>query len=182
MATPDFETYCQQLFDHKTAFGKPEALKGYRVLSCTQYILGPSCAAYLAELGAEVIKIETPISGDESRQHGPFPGDVPHAERSGLFLYLNANKLGITLNPSRATGKKILGYPLISAYFNLYRVFQSVAFIYEMCSNFSCDIMDSLCCHWGRGCVIAAPPPFFYSLRVNTPRLAASGLCGKLGA
>src|SRR6266540_7310997 len=61
MATaPDFETYCQELFDHKTAFGKPEVLKGYRVLSCTQYILGPSCASYLAELGAEVIKIEAP--------------------------------------------------------------------------------------------------------------------------
>ena len=72
MATPDFETYCQQLFDHKTAAGKPEVLKGYRVLSCTQYILGPSCAAYLAELGAEVIKIETPRRGEPMRHTTPF--------------------------------------------------------------------------------------------------------------
>src|SRR6266545_4045302 len=73
MATaPDFETYCQQLFDYKTAFGKPEVLKGYRVLSCTQYILGPSCASYLAELGAEVIKIEAPRRGEPMRHTTPF--------------------------------------------------------------------------------------------------------------
>src|SRR6266542_4370789 len=71
-AQPDFETYCQELFDHKTAFGKPEVLKGYRVLSCTQYILGPSCASYLAELGAEVIKIEAPRRGEPMRHTTPF--------------------------------------------------------------------------------------------------------------
>src|SRR6266568_7191861 len=73
MATaPDFETYCQELFDHKTAFGKPEVLKGYRVLSCTQYILGPSCASYLGELGAEVIKVELPRRGEPMRHTTPF--------------------------------------------------------------------------------------------------------------
>src|SRR2546428_7555662 len=55
-----FEQFCRETFDFKKAFGKPEALKGYRVLSCTQYILGPSCASYLAEFGAEAIKIEAP--------------------------------------------------------------------------------------------------------------------------
>ncbi|HEV8539895.1 MAG TPA: CoA transferase, partial [Nitrospiraceae bacterium] len=71
-ATVDFETYCQKLFDYKTAFGKPEVLKGYRVLSCTQYILGPSCASYLGELGAEVIKIEAPRRGEPMRHTTPF--------------------------------------------------------------------------------------------------------------
>ena len=50
----------------------------------------------MADLGAEVIKIEDPVDGgDEARKHGPFPGDVPHPEKSGLFLWLNANKKGI---------------------------------------------------------------------------------------
>src|SRR6266702_5780580 len=71
-ASPDFETYCQELFDHKTAFGKPEVLKGYRVLSCTQYIRGPSCASYLGELGAEVIKIEQPRAGEPMRHTTPW--------------------------------------------------------------------------------------------------------------
>jgi len=42
----DFERYCRETFDPAAIFGKPEVLKGYRVLSCTQYILGPSCASY----------------------------------------------------------------------------------------------------------------------------------------
>src|SRR5207302_4008902 len=67
-----FEEFCHETFDFKKAFGKPEALKGCRVLSCTQYILGPSCASYLAELGAEVIKIEAPRRGEAMRHTTPF--------------------------------------------------------------------------------------------------------------
>ncbi len=51
----------------------------------------------MADLGAEVIKVEEP-TGDEARHRGPYPGQVPHPEKSGLFLYLNTNKLGVTLN------------------------------------------------------------------------------------
>ena len=57
MAAMSFEEYCRDVFDPKKIFSKPEPLKGARFLSCTQYILGPSCANYLAELGAEVIKV-----------------------------------------------------------------------------------------------------------------------------
>src|SRR5712691_10876894 len=68
----DFETYCREVFNPAAAFSKPEVLKGYRVLSCTQYILGPSCASYLGELGAEVIKIELPRRGEPMRHTTPF--------------------------------------------------------------------------------------------------------------
>src|SRR6266498_750880 len=68
----DFEEWCQQEFNPAAAFSKPEVLKGYRVLSCTQYILGPSCAAYLGELGAEVIKIEQPRTGEPMRHTTPW--------------------------------------------------------------------------------------------------------------
>src|SRR5574341_1752528 len=67
-----FEEYCRDQFNPAEAFSKPEALKGYRVLSCTQYILGPSCASYLGELGAEVIKIEQPRSGEPMRHTTPW--------------------------------------------------------------------------------------------------------------
>jgi len=73
MATAvSFEEFCRETFDYKKAFGKPEALKGVRVLSVTQYILGPSSANYLAELGAEVIKIELPRRGEPMRHTTPF--------------------------------------------------------------------------------------------------------------
>ncbi len=85
-----------------------KALGGLRVVEYAQFISGPHCAKLMADLGAEVIKVEEPRVGDTSRRYGPFPGDIPHPEHSGLFLYLNANKLGITLDPKANTGHEIL--------------------------------------------------------------------------
>lgn len=84
------------------------ALEGVKVLELCQFVAGPYCTKLLADLGAEVIKVEEPGTGDPARRRGPFLGDIPHAERSGLFLYLNTNKLGITLNLNTVTGKEIL--------------------------------------------------------------------------
>ncbi|MGQ9573328.1 MAG: CaiB/BaiF CoA transferase family protein [Dehalococcoidia bacterium] len=83
------------------------ALDGVKVLEYCQLISGPYCAKLLADMGAEVIKIEQPQMGDPARRRGPFPNDIPHPEKSGLFLYLNTNKLGITLNPHTASGRDI---------------------------------------------------------------------------
>jgi len=83
------------------------ALAGLKVLEYAQFVSGPYCTKLLADLGAEVIKIEPPGRGDEARRREPFLNDVPHPERSGLFFYLNTNKLGITLNLNTATGKKM---------------------------------------------------------------------------
>jgi crotonobetainyl-CoA:carnitine CoA-transferase CaiB-like acyl-CoA transferase len=83
------------------------ALETTKVLEFASFVSGPYCSKLLADLGAEVIKIEEPNVGDEARRRGPFPEDTPHLEKSGLFLYLNTNKKGITLNPHSITGKKI---------------------------------------------------------------------------
>lgn len=83
------------------------ALAGLKVLEYAQLVSGPYCTKLLADLGAEVIKIEPP-DGDEARRREPFLKDAPHPERSGLFFYLNTNKLGITLNLNTATGRKVL--------------------------------------------------------------------------
>jgi crotonobetainyl-CoA:carnitine CoA-transferase CaiB-like acyl-CoA transferase len=61
----------------------------------------------MADLGAEVIKIEPPGTGDDARSKGPFVNDKPHHELSGLFLHVNTNKLGITLDVATETGKGI---------------------------------------------------------------------------
>ena len=84
-----------------------QALAGIRVLDLSEYISGPYCTKMLAAFGAEVIKIEKPGEGDSSRRMGPFPGDRPHPEKSGLFLYLNTGKKGITLNLRTKSGVKI---------------------------------------------------------------------------
>jgi crotonobetainyl-CoA:carnitine CoA-transferase CaiB-like acyl-CoA transferase len=76
-------------------------LAGVRVLELAQGVAGPYAARLLADLGAKVIKIEPP-DGDATRTFGPFPGGQAHAhpERSGLYAYLNAGKIGTVLNLS----------------------------------------------------------------------------------
>lgn len=83
------------------------ALEGVRVLEYDNFVAGPSCARLLADLGAEVIKVEAPVNGDQSRKRGPYPQDKPHQETSGLFLYLNTNKLGVTLDLNTSVGQRI---------------------------------------------------------------------------
>lgn len=83
------------------------ALTDLFVIECAQGVAGPFCGKAFADLGADVIKIEPP-QGDRSRSVGPFPGDVPHRERSGQFLYNNANKRGVTLDLTAAPDRQRL--------------------------------------------------------------------------
>jgi crotonobetainyl-CoA:carnitine CoA-transferase CaiB-like acyl-CoA transferase len=83
------------------------ALADLKVLDLTHYIAGPYCTKLLADYGAKVIKIERPDGGDPARRYGPFPHDEPHPEKSALFLHLNTNKLGITLNLKTSAGKAL---------------------------------------------------------------------------
>jgi crotonobetainyl-CoA:carnitine CoA-transferase CaiB-like acyl-CoA transferase len=82
-------------------------LPGVRILDLGQGISGPYCTKILAHMGAEVIKVEPP-EGDSARNMGPFPGDDPHPEKSGLFLAMNANKFGVTLDLASSGGAKAL--------------------------------------------------------------------------
>ena len=80
-------------------------LGGYRVLDLTNE-KGLLCAKVLADLGADVIKIERP-GGDPARNIGPFYKDIPHPERSLYWMFCNTSKRGITLNIETADGKEI---------------------------------------------------------------------------
>ncbi len=82
-------------------------LSPVKVLEYCHLVAGPYCGKLLADLGAEFIKIEQPGAGDTARQKGSFLNDIPHPERSALFLYLNTNKLGITLNLDDQKGREI---------------------------------------------------------------------------
>ena len=83
------------------------ALSHVRVLDFTTQVAGPYCTKLLADYGADVIKVERPGTGDAARNLGPFPGDIPHTEKSGLFLHLNTNKRSITLDLKSKAGQKI---------------------------------------------------------------------------
>ena len=71
------------------------ALAGIRVVELAQMVSGPYCAKLLADFGADVVKVEPPPDGDAARRWGPFPGNVPNPEASGLHQFLNTNKRGV---------------------------------------------------------------------------------------
>ena len=83
-------------------------LEGIRILDLTQAVAGPYCTKLFADYGAEVTKVEQPGRGDVARRLGPFPDDVPHPERSGMFLELNTGKRSLTLNLQTRSGRAIL--------------------------------------------------------------------------
>jgi benzylsuccinate CoA-transferase BbsF subunit len=85
----------------------PGALDGIRVVELSQMVSAPYCARLLADFGADVIKVEPP-KGDVARTLGPFPGDTPDPEKSGLYFFLNTNKRSVTLDPASKDGRDSL--------------------------------------------------------------------------
>lgn len=70
-----------------------KALQGMRVLDLSRVLAGPYCTMVLADLGAEIIKVERPGDGDDSRAFGPYMGN-----ESAYFMSLNRGKKSITLD------------------------------------------------------------------------------------
>ncbi|MFQ5915434.1 MAG: CaiB/BaiF CoA transferase family protein [Nitrospinota bacterium] len=82
----------------------PQALQGVRVADLTRILAGPYATMMLADLGAEVIKVEMPGVGDDTRKWGP-----PFVQgESTYFLSINRNKKSLTLNLKHPEGKTIL--------------------------------------------------------------------------
>lgn len=83
-------------------------LKGYRVIDASRILVGSFCSMMMADMGAEVIKIELPKGGDETRKWGPpFKG-----EDSTYFISVNRNKKSITVDLKKEEGKQIV-YDLV---------------------------------------------------------------------
>jgi len=83
--------------------GVPTALDGLLVVDFTRVVAGPACTQTLADFGAEVIKIENPDGGDDTRsyEHADLAGE------SAAFVSLNRNKRGIALDFTRPEGRDI---------------------------------------------------------------------------
>src|SRR5438105_14510683 len=79
------------------------ALAGVRVIDLTQFEAGTSCTETLAWLGADVIKVEQPGSGDQGRK---LSADQPGAD-AYYFLLLNANKRRVTCNPKEERARAL---------------------------------------------------------------------------
>jgi CoA:oxalate CoA-transferase len=78
------------------------SLSGLKVLDMTRVLAGPYCTMVLADLGADVIKIEAPVKGDDSRQFGPYVNG-----ESAYFMSINRNKRSMTLDLKSPSGKAL---------------------------------------------------------------------------
>lgn len=78
-------------------------LEGIRVLDFGRYIAGPFCGMLLGDLGADVVRVEK-VDGSEDRYTAPVTED----RQGSLFLALNRNKRGFTLNPRKPEGQEVL--------------------------------------------------------------------------
>src|ERR1700689_5422046 len=77
------------------------------VVDLTRVLAGPYCALLMAELGARVIKVEPPVSGDDSRSIGPFIKSKSGKTKSGYFLSINRGKESIALDLKADSDRKI---------------------------------------------------------------------------
>jgi formyl-CoA transferase len=78
-------------------------LSGLRVIDFTRVLAGPMCTMLLGDMGAEVIKIEDPAHGDETREWAPFVGGW-----STYFLSVNRNKKSVAIDLKSEDGKRLL--------------------------------------------------------------------------
>lgn len=85
----------------------PLPLQDVFVLDLTLFLAGPYCTMLLADYGAEVIKVEAPGKGDNTREIGPFSPSDQNREAGGYFLSISRNKKAITLDLKKEKGKKI---------------------------------------------------------------------------
>src|SRR3990172_2591371 len=76
-------------------------LDGLKVLDLTEHMAGPFCTMILADMGADVIKVERPGAGDSSRAMGDG------SERNPYFRYINRNKKGLTLDYKTPDGREV---------------------------------------------------------------------------
>jgi crotonobetainyl-CoA:carnitine CoA-transferase CaiB-like acyl-CoA transferase len=85
-------------------------LSGLRVLDLSRVLAGPYCTMTLGDLGAEVIKVERPGSGDETRQWGPPWVEGPGGRESAYYLCANRNKRSVTADLSTGEGRARVGW------------------------------------------------------------------------
>ncbi len=86
-------------------------LAGIRVLDLTRILSGPFCTMTLADLGADVIKVEQPVTGDPARGNGPFlnpPGQETGETHSTYFMSINRGKRSIAIDLTKPKGRELL--------------------------------------------------------------------------
>lgn len=102
----DYFSFTQRIFDARKAQEKPEALKGIRVLDLSHMIFGPIAAKFLAQFGAEVIKVEVPYQGDHWRGATYWGKYWKHS--NPLWNFINHSKYFVAIDVKKPKGKELI--------------------------------------------------------------------------
>lgn len=86
----------------------PAPLAGLKVLDLSKVLAGPLCAQYLGDMGADVVKVETPGAGDETRSWPPFRQAEDAPPTGSVFLSANRNKRSIAVDLRSEEGRQII--------------------------------------------------------------------------
>src|SRR5271157_4051324 len=87
---------------------KPKMLEGYRVLDFTQYVAGPTCSRLMAELGAEVVKLELAPGGDRIRDWGLKPRTAENSSHSTYYMQHNHSKLSFAIDLKQPGARELV--------------------------------------------------------------------------
>src|SRR5271156_3741198 len=89
---------------------KPQMLQGYRVLDFTQFVAGPTCTRVLAEMGAEVIKVELAPAGDRVRSGGlkPLSPENKDSSQSSYYFQHNHSKLSLAVDINKPGARELI--------------------------------------------------------------------------
>jgi len=163
--------------------GEPP-LAGLRVLDLTHYIAGPYATLLLAQLGADVVKVERPGHGDAHRSHGPVIRNQQGGEARTDFVHMNRNKRSLGLNLASEAGRELFS-----------RLAATADLVVE---NFRPSVMDRMGLGWSRlhdlnprliyaaisgfGHLDLAPSPYAERPAFNTIAQAMSGIAEITGA
>ena len=127
-----------------------KVLEGIRVLDFGRYIAGPYCATLLADLGADVIRIEK-VDGSEDR----FVSPVTETGDGAMFLQLGRNKRGLTLNPMKPEGREIVKKLVATADVVVANLppdtLSAMGLDYESLTQINPDIILTMISAFGRG-------------------------------
>ena len=141
-----------------TGFGP---LQGLRIIDLTQALAGPFCTQVLADLGAEVVKLEPPQTGDMARLSGPFHPSDKEMMDSGYFHSINRNKRSIVLDLKNEQGKKIFKslLPSFDVLVENFRagVMESLGLSYETLARESPKLVYAATTSFGAPCIMRVP-------------------------